>query len=184
MKGSAFVADRDTEHLLTPDVSSDCAAALLSQRQLGAIKANLPGTLADSDPEFLHDLRVAVRRTRSLQRELKTVFPPAQLDHFRQEFRWLQQVTGPTRDLDVYLLDFADFAAGVTHEQRNHLDVLRTLLEEHRATEWARMAEALRSERTERLLGDWAAFLDRLPDLPVGDRTNAAMPVGELAARR
>ncbi len=69
------------------------------------IADNLPGTLEDVDSEFLHDLRVAVRRTRSLQRQFKAIYPD-RLQHFRDEFKRLQAVTGDLRDLDVYLLDF------------------------------------------------------------------------------
>ena len=70
------------------------------------IDANLDGTIADIDTEFLHDFRVAVRRSRAVQRELRGVFPPEELARFRTEFRWLQQVTGDARDLDVYVLEF------------------------------------------------------------------------------
>jgi CHAD domain-containing protein len=169
---------------LIPDLPADRAAVALSTRLLHAIEANLPGTLADLDSEFLHDLRVAVRRTRSLQRELKKVFPPHELARFRQEFRWLQQITGPSRDLDVYLLEFDDFAEAVPPAQREDLDLLRGLLEEHRALERARMEDALRSGRTTELLPDWASFLERLPSEPVDERPNAVTPIGELAARR
>jgi hypothetical protein len=72
-----------------PDLRADRAAAALAGRLVAVVEANLPGALAEIDTEFLHDLRVAVRRTRSLQRELKRVFPPAPLAHFRTEFRWL-----------------------------------------------------------------------------------------------
>ena len=113
-----------------PDLRADRAAAALAGRLVGVIEANLPGALAEIDAEFLHDLRVAVRRTRSLQRELKRVFPPAPLAHFRTEFRWLQQVTGPTRDLDVYLADLDDAP---------DLDPLRAVLIEHRTHERAAM---------------------------------------------
>ena len=45
--------------------------------QLAAIaEANVPGTLADLDTEFLHDLRVAVRRARAVLRELEGVHEP------------------------------------------------------------------------------------------------------------
>ena len=33
---------------------------------LDALEANVPGTIRDIDTEFLHDLRIAVRRTRSV----------------------------------------------------------------------------------------------------------------------
>ena len=41
---------------------------------LGVIQANLEGTIEDLDSEFLHDLRVAVRRSRSVQRQFRHVF--------------------------------------------------------------------------------------------------------------
>ena len=41
------------------------AAAAILLRLLDTIDANVAGVLADIDTEFLHDLRVSVRRTRS-----------------------------------------------------------------------------------------------------------------------
>ena len=40
-----------------------------------AIELNVPGTIDDIDPEFLHDLRVAVRRTRSVLSNARRVLP-------------------------------------------------------------------------------------------------------------
>jgi CHAD domain-containing protein len=179
---AALSADGHVE--LTPDLAADRAAVALSMRLLHAIEANMPGTLADLDTEFLHDLRVAVRRTRSLQRELKKVFPPRELKRFRQEFKWLQQVTGPSRDLDVYLLDFDDFRDAVPRAHRDDLDALHGLLEEHRASEREAMEAALRSDRTSKLLRDWAEFLERLPASPVDERPKAVTPIGDVAAGR
>lgn len=169
---------------LTPDLPADRAAVQLCNRLLGVVEENLPGTLANLDSEFLHDFRVAIRRTRSLQRELKTVFPPGDLQHFRAEFRWLQQVTGPSRDLDVYLLEFDDFSAAVPPSHRNDLETLRTLLEERHLAERKLMEEALRSARTRTILDDWREFLTRLPARPTDDRPDGARPIADLAARR
>ena len=60
---------------------------------------------ADLDSEFLHDLRVATRRTRSALTQVKHVPANDVVSDFRQRFAWLGQVTGPTRDLDVFLLE-------------------------------------------------------------------------------
>jgi CHAD domain-containing protein len=188
----AVAADAGSPHAALPpagepvtiDMPADVAAAKLLRHQLDVIEANLPGSLADLDSEFLHDFRVAVRRSRSLQRELKTVFPPEQLAGFRAEFRWLQEVTGPSRDLDVYLLDFDLFRNALPESQRVDLEPLRDLLAEHRVAERERMERALRSERTGAILAAWRDFLERLPEMPVDDRRDAAMPIAELAARR
>ena len=99
---------------LDPDEPANVAAAHVFKRLLEVIDLNLPGTLDDIDSEFLHDLRVAVRRSRSLQRQFKAIYPD-RLQHHRDEFKRLQAVTGDLRDLDVYLLDFdgpARVAAG------------------------------------------------------------------------
>ena len=129
---------------------------------LATIEATLPGTVGDVDSEFLHDLRVAVRRTRSVARQLAYVFPADRLARFREEFRWLGQVTGPTRDLDVLLLDFARMRAQLPPGRAAELEPLGDLLSARRAQEFARMAGELESARTRAILDDWAAFLEEL----------------------
>ncbi|HZO77352.1 MAG TPA: CHAD domain-containing protein [Solirubrobacteraceae bacterium] len=163
--------------------ADDAAVAILTQLT-AAIEANMPGTLADVDSEFLHDLRVSVRRIRSLLRELDGVFPPVDRAHFRAEFRWLQEVTGPTRDLDVYLLDFDAFAQSLPPANRADLDPLHTLLSEHRWRQRRRMVRALRSQRTRTLLLEFKQLLAGLPELPEADRPDAAVAIVELAGRR
>ena len=53
------------------DERSDVAAAKVLKTLLGVIEANSDGTITDIDSEFLHDYRVSVRRSRSVQRELR-----------------------------------------------------------------------------------------------------------------
>ena len=50
---------------------ADAAAAAVLEALLEVIEANMDGAIADLDTEFLHDLRVSVRRTRAVQRELR-----------------------------------------------------------------------------------------------------------------
>ena len=161
---------------------ADAAAAKVLRRLLDVVKANLAGTLADIDSEFLHDLRVAVRRSRALQRELSGVFPPEPLRVFRDGFKELQAVTGPTRDLDVQLLEFEELTAGLPGE--DDVAPLRRLLEQHLAAARAEMAAALRSPGTRALLDNWSEFLDGLVEADESDRPDAARPIGEVAGER
>jgi CHAD domain-containing protein len=163
---------------------ADVAAVAVLRRLLEVIEQNLEGTIWDLDSEFLHDLRVAVRRTRSVQRQLRGVFPPAELERFRADFRWVQSATGDSRDLDVYLLEFEDMRALVTESMRAGLDPLRDVLSRRRRAARERMVAELRSDRFEALRTDWAAFLDRLPGLPEDDRPDAATTIGALAGHR
>lgn len=169
---------------MDPAERADVAAALIAGRLVELIKANLPGTIADTDVEFLHDLRVSVRRTRSLQRELHAVFPAEQLVHFRAEFRWLQEVTGPSRDLDVYLHEFDEFRELLAQRRRDDLEPLRTLLSTQRARERRRMVRALRSPRTAMLLEDWRALLAGLGRPGPPTAPDAAVPIVTVAAAR
>ncbi len=75
---------------------------------------NVPGTLDDLDTEFLHDLRVVVRRARSVLRELRGRVPARRArTSSRDELRWVQALTGPVRDLDVQLLEWYELIAAL-----------------------------------------------------------------------
>lgn len=131
---------------------------------LAALRRNEEGTRADLDSEFLHDFRVAVRRTRSALTQIKGVFPAAVLEHFKREFSWLGRLTGPTRDLDVYLLKIDDYRDALPPEIRGDLEPLGRLLVSEQRREQRKLAKALGSNRYRRLLVDWQRFLEE--DIP------------------
>jgi CHAD domain-containing protein len=171
---------------LSRDEPAGTAAAAVLRALLEVTEANIPGAVADLDPEFLHDLRVSVRRARAVQREFRHVFEPDALSGFRAEFRWLQQATGDARDLDVYLLEFNDMRTLVPEPIRPDLDALHGVLEKRRAAARRRTVRALRSERTVALMTGWSAFLGRLAADLQGTAAGpkAERPIGELAGDR
>jgi CHAD domain-containing protein len=169
---------------LSPEQRADAAAVAILERLLEVMRDNLEGTIADTDTEFLHDFRVAVRRSRSVQRELKAVFPPAELAEARIEFRWLQQATGDARDMDVYVLEFDDYRAMVPEWMRGDLEPLLGVLRERRLTARSEMVAALQSERAAALFAEWEGLLDGLERLPEDDRSAAAHPIRQVAAQR
>ena len=169
---------------LRAEQRADIAAAAILRALLGVIEANLEGTIEDLDSEFLHDLRVSVRRSRAVQRELKAVFPPSDLAHFRAEFRWLQQATGDARDLDVHVLEFDAMRALVPQDMRGDLDPLLDVLRARRVQAHSQLVAALRSERATRLLSSWRVFLDGLGERREDDRADAARAIGAVAGER
>ncbi len=166
---------------LDPGEDATRAAAQISRRLLEVIELNLAGVLADIDTEFLHDVRVGVRRTRSLQRQLRQVFPRDELGRFRREFRWLQAVTGPTRDLDVFLLELQDLSTLLGEPQRRDLQPLQKLLTRRRDRAWRVMAGVLGSPRTTTVLRDWGEFLEGLERIPA---PGARRPIERVAGGR
>ena len=177
------VSSKIDVHLSVGQRADEAAIAVLV-RLLEVIEENVEGTIGDLDSEFLHDLRVSVRRSRSVQRQLMGVFPPDELARFRSEFRWLQSVTGDARDLDVYVLDFEDMRALVGPAMRADLDPLLAVLGKRRRAAHRRMVTALRSKRFANLGADWRGLLDRLPSLPDAERPDATTAIGALAGRR
>jgi CHAD domain-containing protein len=169
---------------LEADERADRAAGKILEALLEVIEANLPGAVADIDSEFLHDVRVSVRRTRSLLRQLRAAFPAEPLQHFRAEFRLLQGVTGPSRDLDVYVLEFDEFSTTLPEQRRPDLMPLRELLVERRLRERRRMVRALRSEWTRGLLTGWREFLTGLEEPGAAAGPAAEYPVVEIASAR
>ncbi len=172
---------------LEPDQRADSAAAAVLSRLIEIMDANLPGTLADTDTEFLHDYRVAVRRTRAVMRELRGVFPAARIARLRREFKWIQEVTGPTRDLDVYLLEFERLRQAAPAPMRPDLDPLLAVLRELRAAAREQMDADLASERALEARADWGALVDELsaaPEQGHAGRPDAASPISEVSARR
>lgn len=149
------------EVALTPDEPARHAAARILGRLADVVEANVPGTLADLDPEFLHDLRVAVRRSRSVLRELKGVFDREARRENADALRWIQTVTGSTRDLDVQLLEWEELVAQFPDDRRGELAPVRALLVEKRAAAFRTMKTALRSPQYRQRWAAWRDFLTR-----------------------
>jgi CHAD domain-containing protein len=71
--------------------------------QLSEIERHDPAVRVGSDPEDLHKLRVAVRRSRAALREARALLNEQEGRALRDELRWLGRQLGPARDLDVLL---------------------------------------------------------------------------------
>jgi CHAD domain-containing protein len=153
------------------------AVATVLLNLLDTLERNVDGVLKDIDTEFLHDLRVAVRRTRSAIKLLGDVLPADLSAHYRAEFKWLGDVTTPVRDLDVYLLGFNDLTASLTAAAPADLDPLREFLARSRAREFRKLAAALRSPRCHAILHDWRKELTAIRDArPARGKTSRTSP--------
>lgn len=170
------------EWRLQPEFPGGEVVRRILLKQLEAMAANEEGTLAARDPECLHDFRVAVRRTRSALGQLKQMVPLPVLQHFRPEFAWLGEMTGPARDLDVFLLRLEEYRQSLPTEFRAGLAPLGRFLEAHRRAEQLRLAEVLTSARYRQLKIDWREFLAGYG--PEAFTVCAGQPVVDAAGKR
>lgn len=167
---------------LDPASPAQEATRQILRALLQTMQDNHAGTLADIDSEYLHDFRVAVRRTRSALSQIKGVFEPEALAHYRAEFKWLGDRTGATRDMDVYLLKLPAYRADLPAKARGDLAALESFCIRRQAVEQRRMARSLDSQRYHHLVAQWSEFLHaaRPDETPV----NATTPILEVASRR
>lgn len=116
--------------------SAHAAACRVLLAQLGVMDAVRDGVLDDLDVEFLHDWRVAVRRSRSVVSELGVVFAADDRDFLKRTLGELGRRSSPLRDLDVWLETLPDHEAQLPDDLAGSLGPLRDLLvKEQRATQ-------------------------------------------------
>jgi CHAD domain-containing protein len=144
---------------LTPRMPAAVAMAAVLSALFDALEANVNGTVRDLDTEFLHDLRLAVRRTRSALKLAGDVLPGDLASRFRAEFKWLGDMTTPTRDLDVYLLGYSAMADGLIAGTADELRPFHDHLLRSRATAQRDLVRGLRSARFARLAREWREAL-------------------------
>ena len=149
---------------ITATMPAPVAVARLLLRLLDTLELNVDGVLRDIDTEFLHDLRVAVRRTRSAIKLLGRVLPAELAEHYKTEFKWLGDLTTPTRDLDVHLLGFGPMTGQLVAASPADLEPFRAFLVRRRAREFRRLATALRGPRFRAITDDWRKALLEIRD--------------------
>lgn len=82
------------------DVFKGALAGLLRQ-----LRANHAGALRSQDTEFLHQMRVALRRLRALLSLYGDLLRARERKAVVRELRWLAHALGPARDADVFAED-------------------------------------------------------------------------------
>jgi CHAD domain-containing protein len=168
---------------LDPEMATIDGFRRLLDNLASTITANWQGTIDQTDPEFLHDLRIAVRRSRTILSESKAVLPAAVLGPAREEFARLAALTGAPRDLDVYLLEWSRYTDPLGADVTPSLEPVRDVLERRCADVHLELETGLRSERASDLMEAWRTWLTE--PLALDDRPpRADRPLGALVAKR
>ncbi|MCF6204092.1 MAG: CHAD domain-containing protein [Methylococcaceae bacterium] len=169
---------------INPDMRADEACKKIYQQLIQVMQFNEAGTLADIDTEFLHDFRVAVRRTRTGLSQLKNTLPTKEINRYADFFAWLGQITGPTRDLDVYLLSFKKYKEVLPISLREDLTPLYTLLKDKQKHAQKKLTENLSRSEYRTQLNDWETFLTQQPITKKGKKNGIHLTVKQLADQR
>jgi len=149
----------------------------LLHAQLREVLAHDPGTRLGSDPESLHDMRVAVRRTRALLRAGKKLIG-ADTQSLADELKWIGAVLGAVRDLDVLLAHLHERADELGPPDAKFAGRLLRKLERRRTAARRALLRALEGDRYLRLLDSFDAELAALP------RSDAETTLDSLARKQ
>ncbi len=153
--------------------------------QLGdLVSTNWQGTADDVDPEFLHDLRVALRRSRTVLDDAHRVLPDGARTEALGLAGSLAEHTGAPRDLDVHVLEWESYVAPLDPAERRALEPVRELLVARQKAAHVQLTAAMAEADRERWIGRWRELVDttRAPD---GTRPpKARRRIGRVVAKR
>jgi len=167
---------------LTADLNTGQAFQAVARACLRQITANAERLRHRASPEVIHQLRVGLRRLRSLITCFKRVVGDARLPAIKAELKWLTGELDAARNLDVLL--HGDYRAAVAQkEDAEGLKGLGVRLRGARRMAYVRAAGAVESERFRRLLLDLLVWIETGP-WTVADKHAArrGRPVSRFAA--
>ena len=95
-------------YLASPPKKGNSEAAALSGKRILSLLFDLflekeAGTLAGEDIEFLHRMRVATRRMRSLLKVMNGVYDEERIEPINYDLRRVGQLLGEVRDIDTFV---------------------------------------------------------------------------------
>ena len=168
---------------LDPNMRSDDATKVILHFLLQVMRINEVNIKKDLDTEFIHDFRVAIRRTRSALGQFKNVFPVGTTDHFKKDFAFVGKLSNQLRDLDVYLLKEDTYKTMLPPVLRNDIDPLFEYLRQKRSKALQNVLNGLRSKKYVKFFHHWETFLNE-PTEDSATAANAKLPVIYLARER
>lgn len=168
---------------LKPDMRSDEATRAILRFLLQVMRINEANIEKDLDTEFLHDFRVAIRRTRSALGQIKNVFPVQTTERFKKDFAFVGKLSNQLRDLDVYLLKESTYKAMLPDVLRDDIEPLFDYLRKKRSKVLQEVTKGLKSKEYLQILRDWEKFLNA-PRPDSATASKADRPVIDLARKK
>ena len=109
------------------------AGRKLLATQLDRMKRHEAGSRTGEDIESVHQMRVAIRRMRSLFMLVGAYYKPKTVDKYSRELRRIARALGRIRDLDVLIHDLEAFRRALTEGDQAALDQVIERLDSRRS---------------------------------------------------
>lgn len=168
---------------LHPGMRSDEAAKTIFRYLSQTIKVNEINIKKDLDTEFIHDFRVAVRRTRTALGQIKSVFPRETTQKFKKDLAFVGKLTNQLRDLDVCLLNEEKYKASIPDALRGDIAPLFEHLTQIRFNVFKEVITQLESTKYLHIMKDWETFINE-SHTDSSSASSAKIPIVDLARKR
>jgi inorganic triphosphatase YgiF len=168
---------------LGTDMTVDGAFKAVIWASLAHLQANERGMLEGTDPEYLHQMRVAVRRLRSAFVVFSPPFPAEMIQPMAADLKWLGYSLGPARDWDVFMEETLPPLHAEFGEHAALTAFSKQCATPHRAAA-ARARRAVRSRRYQHLvltLAGWLTAERWSGEMDDAARTVLGEPIRNLA---
>jgi CHAD domain-containing protein len=164
-------------------MTTNDAFKVLLQACLAHYTANQRGMLDGANPEYLHQMRVALRRLRSVFSTFTPLFPAAVLEPPVAETRWLARILGAARDWDVFVAETLPpvSARYAQHPGMAALARSAAILREAANRTARRAVVSARAQGLLLALGAWIDAETWLEALDGAQRSEMQRPVSEFA---
>jgi triphosphatase len=168
--------------VLGEGATADVAFRRVVEHCLRHLLGNWSCVTVARDPEGIHQMRVALRRLRSALSLFGGPFREA-LSQLEGEVRWVADVMGGARDLDVFQEDVFGPAQDA-HGEDGRLLEFATVVRTRRRIAWAHVFDAMESERFRRLVLALASATFSKPWLDAAVGGEDAIEAARAFARR
>lgn len=147
---------------LKKHLSARSALQQIAWECLAQLQGNQDMVLHGTDIEGVHQMRVALRRLRSAMSVFRDVIDPVACATIREDLKWIADVLGNARDLDVFLTETLPPMVRHLHAHPGLLE-LREKAKKTQAVAYKEARAALGSQRYHRLLLSLGAWLENSP---------------------
>ncbi len=163
---------------LDPNAPIHESTQRLLQFTFSVMRQNEAGIKKNIDSEFLHDYRVALRRTSSILKQLKDVFDADETAYYFNFFRELGKRTNDLRDADVSLLQQTTYCHYLPPSLQPSLKIFFENIAASRKLLHKQFCGYLSTDSYKSFCEKWGAYLNR-PSHPEPEK----IPYASLSTR-
>lgn len=128
------------------------AGRIILARQIRRMLNHEAGSRSGADIESVHQMRVAIRRMRSLFKLIRAYYRPKTVAECERGLREIARALGAIRDLDVLILDLQAFGETLPPQSRDALESVIARLDDRRTVRRARLNKLFDSKRYARFV--------------------------------